>query len=99
MASGIGRVPPVGPKSSPLTAQLRTPDLRIYGVPALEWFPPFPKYFFIQVSPNDLSVATHCVYATAIVAAPRVFDPAPLDTLFDQSLTNIRLGRIGGQAV
>ena len=43
----------------------------------LEWFPPFPKYFFIQVSPNDLSVATRCVYATAIVAAPRVFDPVP----------------------
>jgi hypothetical protein len=53
----------------------------------LERFPPFPKYFIIQVSPNDLSVATHCVYATAIVAAPRVFDPVPLDTLFDQSLT------------
>jgi hypothetical protein len=62
----------------------------------LEWFPPFPKYFVIQVPPNDLSVATRCVYATAIVAAPRVFDPVSLDTLFDQSLTNLRLGRVDG---
>ena len=65
----------------------------------LEWFPPFPKFFVIQVSPNDLSVATHYVHATAIVAAPRVCDPVPSDTLFNQSLTGLRLDGIGGYAV
>ena len=65
----------------------------------LEWFPPFPKFFVIQVSPNDVSVATHYVYATAIVAAPRVCDPVPSDTLFNQSLTGLRLDGIGGYAV